>query len=149
MSTLNIGHVPTCWGGNEDDGGTVEIGNPSFSGTAEVTIAFSNNGVGTAADDSGARFKSVTSLCDEATDDAAALAKLIAAQLPVKVQQARLAKAIRIVAQGSDEWEGDSSIEFVTEDGPEIAGAKNYSGQVYVHYYDIDSERDRVIVLKQ
>lgn len=147
MSTLNIGHIPARWSGNEDDGETIEIGNPSFSGTAEVTIAFDEDGVGTVSDDTKVTFESLDALCDGDTDDASALAALIQKRLAVKVPKARLAKALRVVAQGSDEWEDDSAIEFITEDGPEIAGGKAYAGKAYVHYFDMDAERDRVIVL--
>lgn len=149
MSTLNIGHIPARWAGNEDDGETVEIGNPSFSGTVEVTIAFDEDGCGSVTDDADVAFGSLEALCDGATPEAAALAALVAKRLSVKVPKARLAKALRVVAQGSDEWEDDSSIEFVTEDGPEIASGGDYKGLVYVHYFDMDAERDRVIILRK
>jgi len=104
------------------------------------------DGCGSVTNDAKVTFGPLEALCDGASPDAAALVALIAKRLSVKVPKARLARALRVLAQGSDEWAEDSSIEFVTEDGPEIPSAGDYRSRLYVHFFDMDAERDRVVV---
>lgn len=107
------------------------------------------DGCGSVTDDAKVSFGPLEALCDGACPDAAALVALIAKRLSVKVPKARLATALRVLPQGSDEWEEDSSIEFVTEDGPEIPTAGDYRSRLYVHFFDMDADRDRVLVLRK
>jgi hypothetical protein len=148
MSTLNIGVVPKGWNGNADGGSTIEIGNPAFSMTRELTIAFGERGTGTLDGDTPVKFRSVSSLGKDSSADLKVLVAAVSERLKVKVSPKSLATAVRVVAEGSDEWEDDDSIEFVTEDGPEIASGEDYAGTIFVHYFDIDAECDRVIVLR-
>ena len=63
MSTLTIGLIPRGWSSNADGAGNVEIGNPVFSKTKELTIVFDEDGAGVVADDPKLVVPSIDALC--------------------------------------------------------------------------------------
>lgn len=152
LNTLNIGFIKPNWRGNEDEGSSVEIGNPHFSEVLEVTVSFSPS-EGTRlmfqGDDVDPVFGSgIDSLFDDKSDALNSLARYAGEQFRNNVPAELLACAIRVVAQGSGEWQGNKAITFITEDGPEIADATPYRGQMYVHYFDSENEKDSVIAVR-
>lgn len=151
MSTLNIGYIPADWSGNEIEGDLIEVGNPSFSQLAEVTVVFdSSEGsriICQATGDESTFDSQLGMLVVEDSEESTNLAQYISEALNIELDAELLSKCIRIVAQESDEWEDSDEITFITEEGPEIGGASNYAGKAYVHFYDSDAEADKVIAV--
>ena len=144
VRNLNIGFIPKEWTGNEEKGDVIEIGNPQFSLVKELSVSFGEDGKGRLDGDEKKVFSEIEELYDETSEDLKALAKLLTTKFGIKVSCERLAKAIRVVAAGSDDWISESDIEFITEDGPEICDGQSYLGKIYVHCFDLGEEKDRV-----
>ena len=148
MSTLTIGLIPRGWSSNADGAGNVEIGNPVFSKTKELTIVFDEDGAGVVADDPKLVVPSIDALCKPKSAAVKKIIELASVRLKVTLDPEKFACCVRVVAASSDEWEEDDLITFVTQDGPEIADASEHAGRLYMHHFDEEQERDSVITLR-
>ena len=147
-NSLTIGLIPRGWSSNADGAGNVELGNPVFSKTKELTIVFDEDGAGVVADDPKLVVPSIDALCKPKSAAVKKIIELASVRLKVTLDPEKFACCVRVVAASSDEWEEDDLITFVTQDGPEIADASEHAGRLYMHHFDEEQERDSVITLR-
>ena len=142
--TFNIGFIPQNWDSNEDGGDLIQIGDSNFNKLApEICIRFNNEL--SVCDKAGLTSLKLTDLKDADSNSLKCLKAVILEDYGVSIPEDDLACCVRVIVDGSDEWEESDFIRFITEDGPEISSAQSYLGHLYFHAYNNDEEKDRVI----
>lgn len=148
MNTLNIGRIPDRWRRNEDGGTTVEIGNPEFSGVREITISFDKDGVGRLGGTALAGGITVEACVAGPSPAVEQLVAIANSALGTAITQLELSSAIAVAVYGAKDAGTPTAAGILTEKGPEIVEGFRHAGCIYVHFHDLDADRDRVVLLR-
>ncbi|MEI7456597.1 MAG: hypothetical protein WCK93_07700 [Nitrosomonadales bacterium] len=146
IDILTIGYIPSDWQGNVEGGQVVEIGNPDFSNTKEVTFKIIEG--------SGYDIENLTIgdwLKHESPDVLAKLVKDIGGIIGAGFNS----EIFRVVYYSyiTGELGGivggmNTGVDFLTAEGVEINVNKKNKNKIYVHGYDEKNEHDYISLLK-